>query len=75
MVLTQRFTTPRPPARSIGDAAALLSPDRNLPSNYAAQSNNKALAMQIEAGRPYWWDSVTVAEEAESLALEGCQLT
>ena len=74
VILPRRFTTPRPQAKTLEEAVALVSPDRNLAANYSAEPNNKAQAIELDSGRSFRWDRAESAKEAERAALEGCQL-
>ena len=53
VILPRRLTAPRPPAATIGEAISVLVADRNLASNYAAENDNKALAIEPESGRSF----------------------
>ena len=75
MVLPRRLTAPRPLAVTIGEAISVLVADQNLASNYAAENDNKALAIEPESGRSFRSGGVPTAEVAERTALEGCQIS
>jgi uncharacterized caspase-like protein len=75
VILPQRLTTARPPAGTVGQAISMIVSDRNLSANYAADTNHKALAIEPESGRAFRWGGVGSAEQAERVALEGCQIS
>ena len=75
VILPRRLTAPRPPATTIGEAISVLVADQNLASNYAAENDNKALAIEPESGRSFRSGGVPTAEVAERTALEGCQIS
>ena len=75
MVLPRRLTAARPLAVTIGEAISVLVADQNLASNYAAENDNKALAIEPESGRLFRSGGVPTAEVAERTALEGCQIS
>jgi hypothetical protein len=73
VILTRRLTKSRAPATTIADAVAMVSTP-SIASSYRSDSPPKALAVHVESGRSLRWHSQTSAEQAERLALEGCQL-
>jgi hypothetical protein len=73
VILSQRHTEPRKPARTIADALADAG-CKNTAERYATSKPHKAMAVQIETGRWFWWYGAPTADTAERCALEACQL-
>jgi hypothetical protein len=73
VILSQRHTEPRKPATTIADALADVG-SRSLAERYARDKPHKALAVQVDTGRAFRWDSAPTADMAEKSALEACQL-
>jgi caspase domain-containing protein len=73
VVLPQRLSEPRRPARTIAEAVSDVA-RTSVAEVYAKEAVQKALAIEIESGRTYRRVNLRSAALAEQLALEGCQL-
>jgi hypothetical protein len=74
VLLPHRLTTPRPPAKTVAEAMALIGMKRTA-ENYARERTHKALALEPNSGRPFRWQKAISSKLAEEYALEGCQLS
>lgn len=73
VVLPQRITGPRPPARTIAEAVRLIGPGRAA-EVYLAAKPSKALAIEPESGEWTHWEGAPSVEMAERMALGHCQV-
>jgi hypothetical protein len=71
VVLPQRLVHPRPRPQTVSEAFAYMG----LFSKYFSVKGHKAIALALESGRTFYWDSQSSAAIAEQKALEGCQLS
>jgi hypothetical protein len=73
VVLPQRLSEPRKPAKTIAEAVAHVA-RTSVSEVYNREGVHKALAVEIESGRAYRRVNFRSAGLAEQFALEGCEL-
>jgi hypothetical protein len=74
VVLPLRIVGPRSPAKSILEAVRLVGPSR-AEEAYRSAKIAKALAIEPESGRWFYWDAAPTTDIAERMALGHCQVS